>query len=719
MNANPDRLYDLVPVVYRLRDADQGYPLRALLRVMNEQYDILEQDIAKLYDNWFIETCDDWIVPYIGELIGYELLSGPVATQTAAGIAISAPRREVGDTIGYRRRKGTLSAVEDVARAVSGWPLKAVEFYRHLAVNQNVNCLNMSRGRTGELRDADALDRLDGPFDEMARNVDVRRLNSTHARGRGSIPELGVFAWRLKSYTLTNVPAFCYEAQAPNCYLFSPLGSDTPLFTNPLSNTAASAPDLALPIPIRRRFFEIRDARDSGGKVMSGVPYYYGEGRSLMIWTGADRNPVTADRIVPADLNDWSYRPSGDQVAVDPQRGRVMFPPGQTRRYGVWVSYSYGFSADMGGGEYERQIRQPAGAVVYQVGAGLTLSRIGDALARWTADQPAEAVIEITDSGVYAEPIQITLAKGQTLQLRAGNRVRPVINLLDWGSSAPDGLSVTGAGECWFVLDGVVVTGRGMEVDGEVSGVAIRHCTLVPGWGLDCDCGPQRPTEPSLTLTNAPLCITVEHSIVGAIQVERNQARLDPMQACITDSIVDATSNDSVALGSSGKLCAHCALVIRRSTVFGRVEVHTLELGEDSIFMGDIRACKRQQGCVRFCYVTPASRTPRRYECQPDLVEKAVRDAFAAGAISADQRDALIESERLRVEPDFNAVRYGNPAYCQLAWECAEEIVRGAHDESEMGVFHDLYQPQRIANLRTRLNEYTPAGINAGVILEN
>lgn len=191
------------------------------------------------------------------------------------------------------------------------------------------------------------------------------------------------------------------------------------------------------------------------------------------------------------------------------------------------------------------------------------------------------------------------------------------------------------------------------------------------------------------------------------------------MQACITDSIVDATSNNSVALGSSGKLCAHCALVIRRSTVFGRVEVHTLELGEDSIFMGDIRACKRQQGCVRFCYVTPASRTPRRYECQPDLVEKAVRDAFAAGAISADQRDALIESERLRVEPDFNAVRYGNPAYCQLAWECAEEIVRGAHDKSEMGVFHDLYQPQRIANLRTRLNEYTPAGINAGVILEN
>jgi hypothetical protein len=51
-----------------------------------------------------------------------------------------------------------------------------------------------------------------------------------------------------------------------------------------------------------------------------------------------------------------------------------------------------------------------------------------------------------------------------------------------------------------------------------------------------------------------------------------------------------------------------------------------------------------------------------------------------------------------------------------LAYTCAEEIKRGADDESEMGIFHDLYQPQRAANLRARLNEYTPAGMEAGII---
>jgi hypothetical protein len=33
-----------------------------------------------------------------------------------------------------------------------------------------------------------------------------------------------------------------------------------------------------------------------------------------------------------------------------------------------------------------------------------------------------------------------------------------------------------------------------------------------------------------------------------------------------------------------------------------------------------------------------------------------------------------------------------------------------------MGAFHDLYQPQRAANLRTRLYEHTPAAMDAGVI---
>jgi hypothetical protein len=74
------------------------------------------------------------------------------------------------------------------------------------------------------------------------------------------------------------------------------------------------------------------------------------------------------------------------------------------------------------------------------------------------------------------------------------------------------------------------------------------------------------------------------------------------------------------------------------------------------------------------------------------------------------------ESELLRLIPQFTSRRYGDPGYAQLAVSCAEEIRRGAEDESEMGAFHDLFQPQRASNLQARLEEYTPAGMNVGIV---
>jgi hypothetical protein len=721
-----DRLYELIPAVYRMRDADQGYPLRALLQVIGEQVTLVEEDIGRLYENWFIETCEEWVVPYIGALIGYQPTesAGPLGDSDAAGQArnrILVPRQEVADTLRHRRRKGTFSLIEELAGAASGWPAQAREFYRQLAVNQNINHLRLNRGRRPDLRDSDALDSIGGPFDQMARSVDVRRANSRHTAGRANIPDLGVFVWRLRSHTVTRTPAYCYEEESPNCYLFSPVGNDTALFVRPDPAAPRLHPDLRVPTPIRRRDF---DARETQGRLVSGVPFFYGEGRSFRIWTGSLDNPVPAQRIVPANLSGWRYRPIGDEVAVDPELGRIMFAPGKVRKQAVWVSYATGFSADMGGGEYARPLRQPADAVLYRVGqqpvtAGPEpdFTRIGDALAKWKADAPRNAVIEILDSGAYTEPIAVELAKDQSLQLRAANGKRPVLRMLDWQTSYPDSLSVQGEGPSWFVLDGLVVTGRGVQVSGGVSGVTIRHSTLVPGWGLDCNCDPKRPAEPSIELINAPRCLTIEHSIVGAIRVERDEAELDPVEIRISDSIVDATGDDRVVLGASGQLCAFATLTALRSTLIGQVQTHAIALAENSIFTGIAHACRRQIGCIRYCYLPPGSRTPRRYRCQPDLVERAVADLYAKGEIGPDERDRRIENERLRVEPDFNSVRYGRATYCQLTSSCAVEIATGAEDEAEMGAFHDLFQPQRTANLKARLAEYTPAGVNAGILL--
>lgn len=704
-----DRLYRLLPAIYQKRDSELDYPLRALLAVIDEQVGVVEADIAQLYDNWFIETCDEWLVPYIGALIDYQLgaPTGAASDVMAPGSALRArtvvPRREVANTIRNRQRKGTLRLLEEIAAEVAGWPAHAVEFYRLLAVTQSLNHRQLERGRTADLRWGDALERLGSAFDEMAHTIDVRRIKSHHRRGRYNIPSVGLFVWRLKVYSVTQSPAHRLEEDAPHAYTFSVLGNDAPLYTGSGTMAAARKGELHYPLPIRRRLFEKHRAA------------YYGDAESLQIWTGDQ--PVAADRIVVADLTNWHYRPRDDQVAVDPVLGRVVFPMGHAPRQPVVVSYHYAFSDDIGGGEYDRGLTRPAFTVLYRVGGAAGLATINAALDQWNADGRPPAIIEIDDSRLYVEPLTIDLGKDDHLELRAGNRRRPVLRPRDGGSPRPNAVSVSGDTGSRFIFDGLLVVGRGMVVEGPMAHVVIRHSTLVPGSGLFPSGQPRHPRDPALELSDTTARITIQRSILGRIRVSEEDVATDPIAIQVSDSIVDATDSRAAALSAADEdLRAWVSLRMVNSTVFGQLRVHMLHLLEDSLVTGRIDVGRRQSGCARFSYIRPGSRTPRRYHCQPDLVDQAVERRVDRGELTpAEAQDVRLQESR-RVWPRFNSVRYGMPTYAQLADDCASEIVRGADDESEMGVFHDLYQPQREANLQARLDGYVPIGMEAAII---
>lgn len=739
MSQSKDRLYDLLPAIYRKRDAEQGYPLRALLEVISEQVNVVEEDINGLYENWFIETCQDWALPYISDLIGYRPVSqaGGLGDATRPGdvdlYKILFPRREIANTIGYRRRKGTLALLEELAKSVSGWPARAVEFYRLLRVAQHINHQHLDRGRTVDLRRGEVLERLDGPFDELAHTVDVRRISSQLTRGRYNIPSVGVFVWRLKSYPIIQAPAYCMDRDL-NHYTFSVLGLDTKLFTRPVEepDPVHIADETNVPTVIRRRAFEDR------------MEDFYGEGKSLCIWRGDLCHPVPLENIIASDLSDWSYMPLDDDVALDPELGRIALSSSyslENSDVGIWVSYHYGFSADMGGGEYPRKLGCRLDQAIYRVGPNESFQRITDALAQWNEDKSKDekkrdAVIEIEDSGAYVEKIRISLGAEDRLELRSASGKRPVIRLLNWETNRSDSLKIVGTGgegrPGRIVMDGLVVTGRGIKVTGELSEVRIRHCTLVPGWMQEDAHQRQKSAAPSLRLINTTARLTIESSILGAIIINQDEVRTDPLSVCIKDSILDASDPDKMALDASGCPVAFARLTVLRSTIYGEIQVQSIDLAENSIFYGKVIVCRRQEGCMRFCYINPGSRTPRRYHCQPDLVEQAAEEDIRSAVkephsllsrLSLDELKETIkaakEVEAGRVMPQFNSIDFGNHSYFQLADSCAGEIKRGADDQSEMGVFHDLYQPQREANLRSRLEEYTPAGTDVGIIFVN
>jgi hypothetical protein len=720
--ANIDRLFELLPTVYRQRDLEEGSPLQMLLRVIAEQVNVVENDIAQLYDNWFIESCEDWVVPYIADLIGFQPVAPPDLDDppSAALDMVLVPRREVANTIRYRRRKGTLALLRDLAKAVSGWPAMVVEFDHRVNVTQSLDHLHPGRGLVADLRNAAALDLVGSAFDRLSHSVELRELDSLLSPGRYNSAGVGVLIGSLNSYSVTRSLAYCQEEVSDECFTFSVLGNDMPLFARGDAEAASvDDPIKAFPMPIRRLVF----SHESGSaKPAHASTHFYGEEKGLAIWARGwsdcdPAQPVPASRIVPADLTDWRYRPRENHIAVDPELGRIAFPQEQLPPGDVHVSYNYGAAADLGGGEYPRAILNPGSAVtVYEVGAEFEFSTIHSACERWLEEKPRYAAIEIADSGVYQEQIHLALAATQHLELRAASGVRPIVLVKDVHASRPDAVTICGGERSRFSLDGVMIAGRGIHVSGLLETVAIRHTTLVPGWSLQHDCKPRRTEEPSLALENLTARIAISHSILGGIQILQESAEADPLRLTIANSILDAHHPDFLAVSAPNGSIAQAVLRLRNCTVMGAVETHSVELAENTIFLGEVRVARKQQGCLRFCYVPTKSRTPRRYHCQPDLVEQAAMQEATQQGLSAEDAEALRHTEELRVRPQFLSGSFGTPDYYRLNESCAVEISGGADDQSEMGVYHDLFQPQRAANLRTRLSDYTPAGSNVGVI---
>ncbi|MGW7404993.1 hypothetical protein ACWGI9_14885 [Streptomyces sp. NPDC054833] len=701
----PDGLAELLPRWHRLRDAEEGEPLRALLAVIAEQLDRVRDGVQQGYEDLFVETAAPWVLPYLGDLVGYRTLPGyervlttglHVGGRDALAEAI-APRADVAATVAHRRRKGTLHLLEELAEQVAEWPARAVELSRHVAHTQPVKLYGTGRrgerGRLLDLRDGAGLALAGGPFDEAARTVDVRRADSSRRQGGWTPAGVGLFVWRLKSHSLTSSPAYCID-RARNLYTFSILGNDTPLVTKPVpepSPAHIAAVD-NVPAFITRRLLHDRLAD------------YYGPGKSLVIRRDGEDRPVPPSDIVVADLSDWRYRPKRGQIVVDPELGRIAFGSRSAPRQGVWVDYHHASVADMGGGEYERADREPRpDADFYRVGPEQPYRRIMDAYRAWQDERSPDrtGIIEITHSGAYQEQLDFDLDPGDRLELRAAEGTRPVIRLLDWYSNRPDALNIRAVSDdCApherprLVLDGLLVAGRGINVTGPMGAVVVRHSTLVPGWSLEPECAPHSPDEPSIVLERTTACLQIEHSILGTIEVIGDEVSEDPLGIHLRDSVLDATGHDREALSAPDCRHAHAVLHLHRTTVIGEIHTHAVRIAENSVLTGRLHVARRGIGCLRYSYVPPGSRTPRRYRCQPDL----------AGPEQA-----------AHVRPLFASERYGTPWYGQLADRCAEEIRRGADDGAELGAFHDLYRPQREDGLRARLAEYTPAGTDAGI----
>lgn len=701
-----DQLYNLLPAIYRQRDVDQAESLRNFMAIVEGELQLLEADIQGLYENWFIETCDEWVVPYLGDLLG---IRGINDEQNA----VVSQRARVANAINASRRKGTTLALERLVRDATGWHVKAVEFFERLINTQHVRHIRTGKGSTFDVRQAGMW--LNSPFDLTARTPDVYGTSANP--GKYNIPNVGIFLWRLRSYPLTHSPARAVTRPNDGRYTFSSTGQDMPLFNRPQdeSNPSLAARMINLPVAIRLEDFE-RDLASYQERYKDPFPAehrpantdYYGPQRSLYIVRvdqtedGTEYStPVNPMDILASDLNDWSRPPAG-KVAVDVRLGRFAFATEEIPTIRADVNYNYGFSADIGGGSYDRHeiLAEPL-ADTWQKSVsknGLTTT-LQQALEEWQIVQKENnhpsAIIGIMDNGIYGGELSIELEAGNQLVIEAVDGMRPNLRLIG-------NLEIIGptAGMAKLTINGLLIEG-GIEIKGNLN-LTINHCTLVPGRLLDEAGDPVYPDYDSLILKaqTGKTEIYITNSIVGPLRLSSGCRSLS-----IQNSIVDAPAVRGVprpAIAASDDGQAGPSTSLERTTVFGPVHVMELTLASEVIFTALVNV-DSDQGCVRYSYVPSGSITPARFRCQPDLV--------LAQPAKGRSKDLILS----RIRPRFTSTQYGEPGYAQLSSNCVQEIRNGAADDSEMGVFHDLYQSQRETNLRLVLNEYLRLGLQAGI----
>ncbi|MGD9096438.1 MAG: hypothetical protein PVF97_00050 [Desulfobacterales bacterium] len=752
MSLSAEKLYRLLPAIHRIRDAAMGGSLEALINVIAAQADVLEEDIQGLYENWFIETCDEWVVPYIGDLLG---VRGLHPIHTAAGIS---QRAFVANTIQYRRRKGTATVLEQLAFDITGWRARAVEFFERIASTQHYQHIRPHNERTPDLRRSDLWELLDSAFDTAPHTVDVR--NITSGRGRHNIPNIGIFLWRLQSYFMSQSMAHPVADPADGRYTFDPLRGDTPLFNRPQTEATISslAEEINVPGYLRRRALHddletLRQALIDGRTPRS---LYFGTRPVLQVSTRANAAaPLTAippEEMVICDLaapqpaipEGWrrpstqkGYQPLAGgplqhhpiSVAIDPVRGRLAFPPGVLPGE-VRVSYAYGFSGDIGGGPYDRRESLEAivgGNIDWQRVVSRSIPSIpgevadtlDQAIGDWNA-QPAgtRGVIAVADNASWDQALPvieipersqlvILAAQWPEVQDPAGppgamarlpgnldpRERRPHIESdVSIRGLAPEESAVPGS----LVLDGLLIEGRMSIEDGNLGRLRIADCTLVPAkGGLHISSGNQR------------LSVDLVRTICGPVSVDTGINQFST-QECIIDP---------AGGGSGGAIQAVTTpVVLQKTTVLGTVDCLGLEAG-NCIFNALVEARRRQQGCVRFSYLPLDSMTPRCFRCQPHYeIGRQIEAAEKQGPVSNLARLKIRKGVLDWLFPSFTSTRYGHPAYAQLHRHCPAVIKTGADDGSEMGVFNHLKQPQRESNFKVALEAYVRFGMQTGMI---
>ena len=713
-----DKLWNLLPAVYRTEDTDafaRNGPLREMVNRIGAQAAVLRRSMDRMWEDQSIETCDDWLIPYIADLL---------ATRLVASLDARGQRLDVARTIYYRRRKGTVALLEELAADITGWEARVVEFFRRLGRTRHgldpeiglpaetddeignrrlqraeglVGALtHTSIGGWADLRNDYGATKSHSAFDEFFYTADARQ--GSGQVGWHNIPRIGVFLWRLRSFGLDWTTPVAVQ-NCPGHYTFDPTGREIALFSaavrqaGPVYGEAWISPqEWQLPAPLGRPLLETALRQLRAVPPPDAMPLWAvtdpATGESLLNSLGVFRKPgndyiAIEGKHVSVDPDDVAADPDG--LVVDPERGRfqILQPPPDDQ---VFVTYHYGFSSRLGAGSYDRRVlgepALPFPAPVQSIAGG------GANLESALAPVIATGTFEAADSRTYTSAQSV--GGIENLCLRAANRFRPVIRL---PAPAPDVAewAFTGTDGSTLRLEGLFVSGGDLVLRGVFDRVMLTCCTLDPGSSGQAENPPAafahavdgRELLPCHVWVEAQVReLVADRCLLGPIRT-RNGGEIEMLS--LNDSLVQALN------GEPGLEMIAGEAVLNRCSLLGPAALHRLYASE--CILEDVAAVEdTQHGCVRFSAWATGSILPGPYE-----------------SVEIAPQAPLFTSRRFS-EAGYGQLREGVDSAIRSG-PAGATISQGAQDGAEMGAFAREKNPIKARSLLIKYEEFMPLGL--------
>jgi hypothetical protein len=727
-----EKLWEAIPEIYRNEDGLAAKPgvLRAIVSVLAQQAAILRRSQDRLWDDQFIELCDEWAVPYIGDLVATRLLSA---------LNRRGRRVDVAKTIYYRRRKGTPRVLEELINDISGWEGKMVEQFEKLARSRHgLDALpgplagkysGTMPGGWADLRNQREAELASGPFEEYFHTPDVRRYSGM--TGRYAIPKLAFYLYRLKAFEAIDVTPFALGDGVRFC--FDPSGREIPLFSKSETsrdwNQWRTATNAEIPAPIPCRLLgngeyiitaEIIRTMTLNGlsqvaadelQKIAGLKFKSESSLYAFISSFSKAAEIQND-LVFLPLLSLSIDPDCPKSILLPDVHTVLKDPldansivvGFTAPESVITTENitaaslkswpfvikkelaidaekglFMFKAPLKGNEklfiaYHYGFSGPLGAGTYDR-PGIVTSKPdvettgGGALK--LLELPVDGISRINDSKTYGPVEDVTEIVNLVLQAKSAQR--PYIRLeQDWVLSSGANLNAQ------LTLDGLWIGAKGntqanIILEGDFDCVVLRNCTIDPGGSNNLLHEKILPLRLSVQGRVGTLCI--DSSIIGPVCIE---AKGIIEELSVIDSIFQSVDVSVPALNiDTGKS------VIQRSTIFGDTRLHRLDASE-AFFTGNVCITDTQSGCFRYSAAPKSSRLPHPYE---------------SFLFTKDSNQW------------FTSRRFGHPGYAQLSDTAPEKLLRGAENGSEIGAFSNLLNPVKSDGLQSKVNEYMPFGL--------